>query len=51
LIRSFTCPDTESLYEDRPPGNRLEPLKGGRAGTYGIRIDDRGGDREAVEAT
>jgi proteic killer suppression protein len=25
-----------------PPGNHPELLKGGRAGTYGIRIDDQG---------
>jgi proteic killer suppression protein len=24
-----------------PPGNRLEPLKGGRAGQYSIRINDQ----------
>ena len=24
-----------------PPGNRLEPLKGGRTGQYSIRINDR----------
>lgn len=24
-----------------PPGNRLEPLKGDRAGQYSIRINDR----------
>jgi proteic killer suppression protein len=71
LIRSFKCPDTESLFEDRairrfqsierparrkllylhraqrlkdlrvPPGNRLEPLRGGRVGTYSIRINDQ----------
>lgn len=25
----------------RPPGNRLEPLKGDRAGTYSIRVNDQ----------
>ena len=40
-----------------PPGNQLELLKGGRAGTYSIRINDqwricfawRDGDAEDVE--
>lgn len=40
-----------------PPGNRLEPLKGGRAGTWSIRINDQfrlcfrwtGTDAEDVE--
>jgi len=40
-----------------PPGKQLERLKGGRAGTYSIRIDDqwricfawRNGDAEDVE--
>jgi proteic killer suppression protein len=71
LIRSFKCPDTASLFEDRvvrrfqaierparrkllylhralrledlrvPPGNQLELLKGDRAGTYSIRVNDR----------
>ncbi|MGB7760646.1 MAG: type II toxin-antitoxin system RelE/ParE family toxin [Bryobacteraceae bacterium] len=71
MIRSFRCPDSASLFEDRrvrrfqsverparrkllylhralrledlrvPPGNRLEPLLGERAGTYSIRINDQ----------
>ncbi|MGO9242008.1 MAG: type II toxin-antitoxin system RelE/ParE family toxin [Bryobacteraceae bacterium] len=87
MIRSFQCPDTEALFEDRvvlrfqaierparrkllylnqarrledlrlPPGNRLEMLKGNRAGRYSIRINDqwricfvwRGGDAFDVE--
>lgn len=70
-IRSFLCPDTESLYEGKkpkrfrnieavaerklqmldnavelndlrsPPGNRLEALRGDRAGQYSIRINDQ----------
>ena len=42
-----------------PPGNRLEALKGDRAGQYSIRINEqwricfvwRGGDAHAVEIT
>jgi len=42
-----------------PPGNRLEPLKGGRAGQHSIRINDQwricftwnGTDAEQVEIT
>ncbi|HYW45993.1 MAG TPA: type II toxin-antitoxin system RelE/ParE family toxin [Bryobacteraceae bacterium] len=87
MIRSFKCPDTASLFEDRwvrrfqaierparrkllylhralrledlrvPPGNQLEMLKGDRAGTYSIRINNqwricfawRGGDARDVE--
>jgi proteic killer suppression protein len=71
MIRSFKCPDTESLargvrvkrfvnieavarrklrqleiaarLDDLkvPPGNRLEALKGRRAGQYSIRINDQ----------
>jgi toxin HigB-1 len=70
-IKSFKCPDTESLFkrlrvkrfanieavarrkleqlewadvlEDLrvPPGNRLEALKGDRAGQHSIRINDQ----------
>ena len=71
MIRSFKCPDTESLAKGIrvkrfvnieavarrklrqleiaarlddlkiPPGNRLEALKGRRAGQYSIRINDQ----------
>jgi proteic killer suppression protein len=70
-IKSFKCPDTESLFRRLrvkrfanieevarrkleqlewadvlddlrvPPGNRLESLKGKRAGQYSIRINDQ----------
>ena len=71
MIRSFSCADTQALYETgrnrrfaaiagvaarklaqldaaetleflrAPPGNRLEALKGDRAGQHSIRINDR----------
>jgi proteic killer suppression protein len=71
MIRSFKCPDTETLSKGIrvkrfvnieavarrklrqleiaarlddlkiPPGNRLEALKGRRAGQYSIRINDQ----------
>jgi proteic killer suppression protein len=71
MIRSFKCPDTETLSKGTrvkrfvnieavarrklrqleiaarlddlkiPPGNRLEALKGRRAGQYSIRINDQ----------
>jgi proteic killer suppression protein len=71
MIKSFRCPDTESLATGRrvrrfvnieqvarrklrqlevagrledlkvPPGNRLEALKGTRAGQYSIRVNDQ----------
>lgn len=71
MIRSFKCPDTAKLFDDRPvrrfqsieraarrkllylnqamrledlrvpPGNQLERLKGDRAGSYSIRINDQ----------
>jgi len=71
MIRSFKCPDTESLAQGSrvkrfvnieavarrklrqleiaarlddlkvPPGNRLEALKGRRAGQFSIRINDQ----------
>ena len=71
MIRSFKCPDTETLAKGVrvkrfvnieavarrklrqleiaarlddlkiPPGNRLEALKGRRAGQYSIRINDQ----------
>ncbi len=87
MIRSFKCPGTAALFDDRPvrrfqsieraarrkllylnqamrledlrvpPGNQLELLKGDRAGTYSIRINDqwricfiwRGGDSHDIE--
>lgn len=72
MIRSFSCQETERLFNDEtsrrlpaniqrvarrkllllnqsrrvedlrsPPGNRLERLKGDRAGQYSIRINDQ----------
>lgn len=71
MIKSFRCPDTQSLFETgrtrrwqtirlvaerklaqldaaapleflrSPPGNRLEPLHGSRAGQHSIRINDQ----------
>ena len=71
MIRSFSCVDTQALYETgrnrrfaaiagvaarklaqldaaetlaflrAPPGNRLEALKGDRAGQHSIRVNDR----------
>jgi toxin HigB-1 len=56
MIRSFRCPDTERVALRRlrqleiaaclddlriPPGNRLEALRGDRAGQHSIRINDQ----------
>jgi proteic killer suppression protein len=71
VIRSFSCRETEALFQDRtvlrfrliervarrkllflhaakrledlrlPPVNRLEALRGNRAGQYSIRINDQ----------
>ncbi|MBM3878327.1 MAG: hypothetical protein FJ387_01175 [Verrucomicrobia bacterium] len=51
MIRSFACPETERLFADEPsrrlqdlrapPGNRLEALKGDRAGQHSIRVNDQ----------
>ena len=50
MIRSFGNKETERLWHrERVPsidprihsGNRLEPLKGDRAGQYSIRINDQ----------
>ena len=39
---SRNCIARDALLDLRvPPGNRLEALKGGRAGQYSIRINDR----------
>jgi toxin HigB-1 len=32
---------TQSSGRDRPPGNRLELLKGNRAGQYSVRVNDQ----------
>ena len=56
MIRPFRCPDTERLAPRKlrqleiagrlddlriPPGNRLEALRGDRAGQHSIRINDQ----------
>lgn len=71
MIKTFRCPDTESLFNGKrvarfvnferaalrkleqldlaltiedmriPPGNRLEALKGDRAGQWSVRINDQ----------
>jgi len=49
----------ELAFLRRPPGNRLEPLRGDRAGQHSIRINDQwricfnwtGTDAEQVEVT
>jgi len=54
MIESFACAETEKVSHaqvsrDLPPdiqrtarpGNRLEPLKGGRAGQHSLRINDQ----------
>jgi proteic killer suppression protein len=58
-LRNLKQLDLARRLEDlrAPPGNRLEPLKGGRAGTWSIRINDQfrlcfrwtGTDAEDVE--
>jgi toxin HigB-1 len=58
-LRKLKQLDLARRLEDlrAPPGNRLEPLKGGRAGTWSIRINDQfrlcfrwtGTDAEDVE--
>lgn len=55
-VRSFRCPDTKRLARRKlrqleiagclddlriPPGNRLEALRGDRAGQHSIRINDQ----------
>lgn len=41
--RKLLCLNAAKRVEDLrvPPGNRLETLKGSRAGQYSIRIDDQ----------
>ena len=52
MIRSFVGKDAERLFHREPvrrlpptlrvpPGNRLEALRGARAGQYSIRINDQ----------
>jgi len=40
VIRSFRCAETLEFLA-APPGNRLEVLRGDRAGQYSIRINDQ----------
>jgi proteic killer suppression protein len=42
-MRSLLMLDAATLLKDleAPPGNRLEPLKGDRAGQHSIRINDQ----------
>ena len=42
-IRKLTYLDTATELRDlkAPPGNRLEKLKGGRAGQYSIRVNEQ----------
>ena len=56
MIKAFRCKDTAALFAGRPvarwvhvrgvaerklPNNRLELLKGDRAGRYSIRVNDQ----------
>ena len=59
MLRKLVAVDAAEALEDLrvPPGNRLEKLKGDRAGQYSIRINDqwricfqwKDGDAYAVE--
>jgi proteic killer suppression protein len=42
-LRKLLMLDASETLDDlrRPPGNRLEALRGGRAGQHGIRINDQ----------
>ena len=42
-LRKLDMLDAATMLDDlrRPPGNRLEPLKGDRAGQHSIRINDQ----------
>ncbi len=43
MLRKLVAVDAAEALDDLrvPPGNRLEKLKGNRAGQYGIRINDQ----------
>jgi proteic killer suppression protein len=43
MLRKLVTVDAAETLEDLrvPPGNRLEKLKGGRAGQYSIRVNDQ----------
>lgn len=43
MLRKLGAVDAADALDDLriPPGNRLEKLKGGRAGQYSIRVNDQ----------